>query len=64
MFRGENGSGDDARLPITRKTATLRFDLLGSAQFFVPPRSKRSALATHIHRLQAMAEWKAVAMVS
>jgi putative transposase len=27
---------------------------------FVPPRSKRSALATHIHRLLAMAEWNAV----
>jgi hypothetical protein len=26
---------------------------------FVPPRSKRSALAIHIHRLQAMAEWEA-----
>lgn len=27
---------------------------------FVPPRSKHSALAIHIHRLKAMAEWKAV----
>lgn len=55
---------DYARLPITRSTATLGFDLLGSAQSLRPPRSKRSALATHIHRLQAMGEWKAVAMVS
>lgn len=27
---------------------------------FVPPRSKRSALAIHLHRLRAMAQWKAV----
>lgn len=27
---------------------------------FVPPHQKRSALATHIHRIRAMAEWKAV----
>ncbi len=31
---------------------------------FVPPSSNRSALAIHIHRLQAMAEWKAVTIVS
>ncbi len=31
---------------------------------FVPPRSKRSTLTTHIHRLQTMAEWKAVTGVS
>jgi putative transposase len=27
---------------------------------FVAPRSRRSALATHLHRLDAMAQWKAV----
>jgi len=26
---------------------------------FVPPRTKRSAFSIHLHRLQAMAEWKA-----
>jgi putative transposase len=31
---------------------------------FVPPRSHRSALATHMHRLNAMAHWKAVACVA
>ncbi|MDF2810940.1 MAG: transposase [Microvirga sp.] len=25
---------------------------------FVPPHSKRSAIQVHVHRLQAMAEWK------
>ncbi len=28
---------------------------------FVPPRTRRSALATHLHRLTAMAEWKSAA---
>jgi putative transposase len=28
---------------------------------FVPPSSKLSTLTIHIHRLKAMAEWKAVA---
>jgi putative transposase len=27
---------------------------------FVPPRSKRSALGTHLHRINAFAQWKAV----
>jgi putative transposase len=27
---------------------------------FVAPHQKRSALATHIHRIRAMAHWKAV----
>jgi putative transposase len=31
---------------------------------FVPPRSRRSALATRLHRLTAMAEWKSAANVA
>jgi putative transposase len=31
---------------------------------FVPPRSRRSALATHLHRLNAVAQWKAVAGIA
>jgi putative transposase len=40
----------------------LKFGTIFSAvrSLFVPPRSRRSALATHLHRLTAMAEWKAV----
>jgi putative transposase len=30
---------------------------------FVPPHSYQSALATHLHRLQAIAAWKAAAGV-
>ena len=31
---------------------------------FVPPRSRRSAFATHLHRLNAMAQWKAVTILA
>jgi putative transposase len=31
---------------------------------FVPPRSRRSALSTHLHRLDAMAQWKTIAGVA
>jgi putative transposase len=31
---------------------------------FVPPCSRRSARATHLHRLNAMAEWKVAANVA
>jgi putative transposase len=29
---------------------------------FVPPHSHRSAIATHLHRLAAMAEWKSATL--
>ncbi|ESX84703.1 hypothetical protein X754_29495 [Mesorhizobium sp. LNJC403B00] len=47
-------------------TSLQRFVSICSAlrNFFGPPRSKRSALAIRIRRLQAMAEWKAVTSVS
>jgi putative transposase len=31
---------------------------------FVPPRSSRSAAATRLHRLNAMAEWKSAANIA
>ncbi len=31
---------------------------------FVPPRPRRSALATHLHRLKAIAEWKSAATLA
>jgi putative transposase len=36
----------------------------GVRNLFVPPRSHRSASATHRHRLNAMAEWKSAASVA
>lgn len=46
--------------------ALQRFVSIFSAlhNLFVLSCSKRSALAKHIHRLQAMAEWKAVTVVN
>lgn len=31
---------------------------------FVPPRSRRAALANHLHRLDAIAHWKTMAGVT
>ena len=63
MCRSENQSGP-CKASITRSTATLLSIFSSLRNLFVSPCSKRSALATHIHRLQAMAEWKAVTVVS
>ena len=46
--------------PISRRRATLCIDLFGSQKSLRRTASKRSALATHIHRIRAMAHWKAV----
>jgi putative transposase len=74
--KGLNNRAENAHLPLRKRERTMQgFRSPGALQrfvsifsvlrnLFVPPRSKRSALATHIHRLQAMAEWDAVTMVS
>jgi len=49
----------DAGFPICRRLATFHLGLFRS-QNFVAPHRKRSALDTHIHRIRAMAQWKAV----
>ncbi|BCH20049.1 hypothetical protein MesoLjLa_69000 (plasmid) [Mesorhizobium sp. L-2-11] len=74
--KGLNNRAENSHVPLRKRErimqgfrspgALQRFVSIFSAlrNLFVPPRSKRCALATHLHRLQAMAEWKAVAMVS
>lgn len=74
--KGLNNRAENAHVPLRKRERIMQgFRSTGALQrfvsiflalrnLFVPPRSKRSALATHIHRLQAMAEWKAVAVVS
>ncbi|BCH12889.1 hypothetical protein MesoLj131c_71470 (plasmid) [Mesorhizobium sp. 131-3-5] len=73
--KGLNNRAENSHVPLRKRERIMqgfrspglqRFVSIFSAlrNLFDPPRSKRSALATHIHRLQAMAEWKAVAMVS
>jgi putative transposase len=70
--KGLNNRAENSHLPLRRRERVMqgfrspgglqRFTTLFSAvrNLFVPPRSRRSALATHLHRLTAMAEWKAV----
>jgi len=69
--KGLNNRAENSHLPLRKRERTMQgFRSPGSLQrfvsifsalrnLFVPPRSKRSALAIHIHRLQAMAEWNA-----
>jgi putative transposase len=63
-------------LPLRRRQRAMQgFRSAGGLQRFVsvfsavrnlvvPPRSRRSAPTTHLHRLNAMADWKAAANVS
>ena len=74
--RGLNNRAENSHVPQRKRERTMQgfrspgglqhfvsiFSALGN--LFVPPSSNRSALAIHIHRLQAMAEWKAVTVVS
>jgi putative transposase len=70
--KGLNNRAENSHLPLRRRERIRQgfrspgglqsFTTIFSAvrNLFVPPRSRRSALATHLHRLTAMAEWKAV----
>ncbi len=70
--KGLNNRAENSHVPLRKRERMMqRFRSPGSLQrfasifsalrnLFVPPRSKRSAFGIHIHRLNAMAEWKAV----
>lgn len=70
--KGLNNRAENSHVPLRKRERMMQgFRSPGSLQrfvsifstirnLFVPPRSKRAALATHIHRLLAMAEWNAV----
>ena len=74
--KGLNNRAENSHLPLRKRERAMqgfrspgglqRFIAISSAvrNHFVPPRSHRFALATHLHRLNAMAHWKAVAGVS
>src|SRR3954454_15676470 len=74
--KGLNNRAENSHLPFRRRERVMqgfrssrylqRFVSVFSAirNLFVPPRSRRSAPATHLHRLNAMAEWKSVASVT
>jgi putative transposase len=69
--KGLNNRAENSHLPLRKRERMMqgfrsagrlqRFTSVLSAMrnLFVPPRSHRSALATHLHRLQALAAWKA-----
>ena len=70
--KGLNNRAENSHLPLRKRERTMQgFRSPGSLQrfisifsalrnLFVAPRHKRSALATHIHRIRAMAHWKVV----
>ena len=74
--KGLNNRAENSHLPFRRRERAMQgFRSAGGLQrfvnvfsavrnLFVPPRSRRSALATHLHRLNAMAEWKVAANVA
>jgi len=74
--KGLNNRAENSHLPLRRRERAMqgfrspgglqRFASVFSAtrNLFVPPHSRRSALAIHLHRLNAMAEWKTVAGIA
>lgn len=70
--KGLNNRAENSHVPLRKRERMMQgFRSIGSLQrfisifsalrnLFVPSRSKRSAHQIHIHRLAAMAEWKAV----
>ncbi|QRM33765.1 IS6 family transposase [Microvirga sp. VF16] len=74
--KGLNNRAENSHLPLRRRERGMqgfrspgglqRFVSVFSAvrNLFVPSRSHRSALATHRHRLDAMAAWKSAACVA
>jgi putative transposase len=71
--KGLNNRAENSHVPLRKRERVMQgFRSSGGLQqfasvfsavrnLFVPPRSRRSALATHLHRLTAMAEWKSTA---
>ncbi len=73
---GLNNRAENSHLPFRRRERVMqgfrspgglqRFTSVFSAvrNLFVPPRSRRSALATHLHRITAMADWRVAAGIT
>ena len=73
--KGLNNRAENSHLPLRKRERMMQgFRSMGGLQrftsvfsavrnLFVPPRPRQSALTTHLHRLQAMAAWKAAAGV-
>ncbi len=73
--KGLNNRAENSHLPLRKRERMMQgFRSVGDLQqftsvfsaarnLFVPPRSRRSALATHVYRLRAMAASKSAAGV-
>ena len=73
LHKGLNNRAENSHVPLRRRERMMQgFRSVGGLQrfisvfsavrnLFVAPHHKRSALAIHIHRIRAMAQWKAVA---
>ncbi len=73
--KGLNNRAENSHIPLRKRERMMQgFQSVGGLQrftsvfsaarnLFVPPRSHRSALATHVYRLRAMAAWKSAAGV-
>jgi putative transposase len=73
--KGLKNRAENSHLPLRKRERMMQgFRSVGGLQrftsvfsavrnLFVPPNSHQSALATHLHRLQTMAAWKAAAGV-
>ena len=67
--KGLNNRAENSHVPLRKRERAMQgFRSWGRLQhfvtvfsavrnLFVPPRSHRSALSTHLHRLRAMAQW-------
>jgi putative transposase len=74
--KGLNNRAENSHLPLRKRERVMQaFRSSGSLQrflsafsavrnLFVPPRSKRTALALHLHRVSAFAHWKSVTAVT
>jgi putative transposase len=74
--KGLNNRAENSHVPVRKRERAMqgfrswsglqRFVETFSAvrNHFVPPRSRRSAVTVHLHRLSAMAEWKSVALTA
>lgn len=70
--KGLNNRAENSHVPLRKRERMMQgFRSVGGLQrfipvfsavrnLFVPSHQKRSALATHIHRIRAMAHWKVV----
>ena len=74
--KGLNNRAENSHLPLRKRERVMQgFRSSGSLQrflsafsalrnLFVPPRTKRTALAIHLHRISALAHWKSVTDVA